>query len=509
MRGMNHNMSASREKKKRQEQASAEVVSTPESKKGMGKTAKKILYTVVALVLVAAIVFLGMVSSGFFTTHTTAAVANGHKLTPAMLNFHYASAYQNMSSLLSYMTDTSVPLDEQAYMTEDFETWHDYLLDYALNSAASTYAIYDEAVANGYTLSESAQASLDSEIQMLELYAAMYGYSNADAYIAAMYGKGCNVESYKEFATVSYTAQEYASYIYSNLTYTQDELDAYYAENAGNFDSVTFRQFNLTAEADTANEDGEEIVSDESLAAVEEQAKAMAEASQGDEQAFLDLCLENTAEENQADYDASTSTLREDIAENDCIEAIREWLADDARQPGDSTYIYNTTNGYYVLYFIERVDHSYLLPNVRHILIGVDDTTDTTAMEEAKAKAEALLEEFLAGDATEDAFATLANENSEDTGSNTTGGLYENIAPGSMVENFDAWCFDESRQIGDTGIVESDYGYHIMYFSGYGETYHNYLVETEMKSNDYTAWQTEVTSDLTWELYSDKFVTVR
>ena len=34
---------------------------------------------------------------------------------------------------------------------------------------------------------------------------------------------------------------------------------------------------------------------------------------------------------------------------------------------------------------------------------------------------------------------------------------------------FDAWCFDASRQPGDTGIVKTDYGYHIMYFSSTSE----------------------------------------
>ena len=500
-------MSASREKKKRQEQGTAEVVSAPETKKGMSKTAKKVLYSVVAIVLVAAIVFLGMVSSGFFTTHTTAGIANGHKLTPAMLNYHYASAYQEMSSLLSYMVDTELPLDEQEYMTEDFETWHDYLLDFALNSAASTYAIYDEAVANGYELSESTKASLDSEAQMLELYAGMSGYSSADAYVAAMYGTGCDVDNYLEFATISYTAQEYASHVYSELAFSQEEIDAYYAENAGDFDSVSFYQFNLTGDHEGHDHEASDI-SDEELAQLEEAAKAMAEESQGNEEKFLDLCLQNTPAEDQEGYDAA-STLRSDIAENDLSEELRAWLADDARQTGDTTYMSNGANGFYVLYFVERVDHNYQLPNVRHILIGVDDAADTAAMEEAKAAAEALLAEFQAGEATEDAFAALATEKTEDTGSAANGGLYENIAPGSMVANFDAWCFDEARQVGDTGIVESNYGYHVMYFSGYGENYHDYLVETEMINNAYTEWQTEVTADLTWELVSDKYVTVR
>ena len=33
-----------------------------------------------------------------------------------------------------------------------------------------------------------------------------------------------------------------------------------------------------------------------------------------------------------------------------------------------------------------------------------------------------------------------------------------------MVETFTDWCFDSSRQPGDNGMVETEYGYHLMYF---------------------------------------------
>ena len=56
----------------------------------------------------------------------------------------------------------------------------------------------------------------------------------------------------------------------------------------------------------------------------------------------------------------------------------------------------------------------------------------------------------MSGDATEDSFAALANEKSDD-GNGTTGGLYENVYPGQMVSSFNDWCFDESRQTGNTG----------------------------------------------------------
>ena len=51
----------------------------------------------------------------------------------------------------------------------------------------------------------------------------------------------------------------------------------------------------------------------------------------------------------------------------------------------------------------------------------------------------------------------------------TSGGIYENIQRDQMVKEFEDWCFDEARQPGDSGIVKTKYGYHIMYFVGDGE----------------------------------------
>lgn len=116
------------------------------------------------------------------------------------------------------------------------------------------------------------------------------------------------------------------------------------------------------------------------------------------------------------------------------------------------------------------------LVDVRHILVqvkgGFSDTQGNMThtdeeWAECEAAAQAILDEWLAGDKTEESFAALANEKSEDPGSNTNGGLYENVYQGQMVEPFETWCFDDSRQYGDYGLVKTSYGYHVMYYVGY------------------------------------------
>lgn len=102
--------------------------------------------------------------------------------------------------------------------------------------------------------------------------------------------------------------------------------------------------------------------------------------------------------------------------------------------------------------------------DVRHILVAVEDPDSDASWKEAEEKAQKILDEFLAGDKTEESFAAVASARTEDPGSKQTGGLYQDVVQGQMVPEFDQWCFDASRKTGDTDIVKTDYGYHVMYF---------------------------------------------
>ena len=113
--------------------------------------------------------------------------------------------------------------------------------------------------------------------------------------------------------------------------------------------------------------------------------------------------------------------------------------------------------------------------DIRHILVLPDGATldnirTDTFPEESWAigekQAQEILDQWLAGEMTEDSFGEMANQYSADPGSNTNGGLYTDVALGDMVEAFDAWCFDAVRQVGDYAIVRTELGFHIMYFSG-------------------------------------------
>jgi|GEM_PF-825275 len=104
------------------------------------------------------------------------------------------------------------------------------------------------------------------------------------------------------------------------------------------------------------------------------------------------------------------------------------------------------------------------VPTVRHILflapVGVSGYTDATPDELAKAKA--LAEATLTKIKTYDDMVTIGDAALAD-GSASESKEYS-VAVGSMVTSFEDWCYDAARKPGDTGIVQSEYGYHVMYY---------------------------------------------
>jgi len=92
----------------------------------------------------------------------------------------------------------------------------------------------------------------------------------------------------------------------------------------------------------------------------------------------------------------------------------------------------------------------------RHILIKVAQGADAKTDAAAKAKADDLLKQIQGGAN----FAELAAKNSDDPGSKDKGGELGFARRGMMVPEFDNAIF--TQKIGDTKIVKTQFGYHIV-----------------------------------------------
>ena len=521
-------MSASSKKKLRKEQEAAKL--TEKQLSAQKEVKKTNLLTAAFVVVMAVILVIAVVvgvkqtitSHGILEKNTTALTVGDHEISNAELNYFYMDAVNNFySNYGSYAAmfglDTTLPLNEQVVDEETGLTWADDFLTSAKDNAAAIYAMADAAEAAGYTLSEEEIADIESQMSTMDLYATMYGYSNGEQYLKAIYGNGASEEGYLEYNKLNALASSYYNHYYDSLTYEDADLRTAEEENYNAYSSYTFHSYYLSTskfqEGGTTNEDGTTTYSDEEKAAAAEAAEAAAEslvAEKIDSVEALDAAI---AALSINEGTSAASTAYEDTLYSNLNSLYADWLTDDARKEGDMATFANTStttaedgtetttvNGYYVVYYIGSNDNTFALKNARHILVSfeggtTDETTGTTTYSDeekaaAKTTAEEILNEWKSGEATEESFGELANAKSAD-GDGTTGGLYEDIYPGQMVTNFNDWCYDESRKPGDTGIVETEYGYHVMYFVGDSETtYRDYQIENELRSADVDAWYT-------------------
>lgn len=474
-------MSASKDKKIRKQQIAAgtDKRSIAEEKERRQRRKTTVTYSVVAVVLVIFFAFIFIYNSTLPSRHTTAVTINGEQYSVAQLNFYYSNAYMNFYNTNYYYValgmafDTQQSLADQEY-SEGY-SWRDYFIDTAVENMRQIQMLNDQAEAAGFTLPAEDQAAYDEAIADMQTGWEDLGYSSLAQYINLNYGKGVDEQMVADEMYRIYLASAYSQSVMDSYEYTTEELDACYDEQADELDVIDYMYY---------------LVSDDTV-----DAQAIVDAVDGtDADTF-------TAELAAAVEGAVPTT--QSLAGGSISSAYGEWLTDAARQPGDA-YLAETDSATYVVMFLSRNDNSYPLVSFRHILINAEDADGDGAYSEeeldaAVTEANDLYDQWQAGGATEDSFAELANEYSEDSGSNTVGGLYEDVYQGEMVEPINDWLFEAGRQTGDTTVVSYDGTYtgaHVVYFVGTDDlTYAQAQADAQLRSEAYNAWLEENLAD--------------
>lgn len=509
-------MSASTERKNRRAAREAgtdkKTLALQEEAKKKAKSKRRWTWgTVGVVVLVALILFL---NSNFFFTNTTAVTVGEHSYTPAELSYRYASQYNSFANQYgSYASmfglDTSAGLaglGKQTCPMMENGTWKDYFMQAAEQQLVSNAALLDYAKENGITLDDEEIAAVDASFDGLDASVRLQGFGSVDKFFAASYGTGVNTKLVRQAALDDALASKAYQQVSDAKEYTSAELEEFYKSLNGESDVFDYAYYHVAAETvETTDADGNTAnkPTEETLAAAKTAADSIlaaynaagATADVADAEGFISL-LDDAVSAEAAD---AASTRRSNIS-GSSLGDYKDWLMG-SRAAGDATVIETSAGtGYDVVLFLDRSDNHYKTANVRHILIKAQADADgnytDAAKAEALAKAQEIYDEWKNGDKTEESFAALAEQYSEDTGSNQNGGLYENIYRGRMVPEFDAFCFGGHKS-GDTDIVYGDNGgyagYHIVYYVGAGEQYSDYIARSQMLSNDMTQWMTEIT----------------
>ena len=413
--------------------------------------------------------------------------------------------------------DSSKSPMEQEYpgTLEDFEgesaTWADYFRVQSLKYLQTYLAYAKLAKEAGMTLDDDELADIDEQVESIRSSAESNDYS-LDRYLTKIYGKGVNEKLLREVMEERQLAYKYAQQKQEDVEtgVTDAQIEEEYTANPAEYALVTLNGFVVSADTSAIADDATD---DEKTAATE---AAMADAKAKAEGYAAKVNSAETLLEQAKAYNSTAteaSVKLEDVTgttlASSFSQAASDWAYAAERAVGDVTVV-ETSKGYAVLYMAVLPHKDMSKPvDVRHILIQFDTTTDesgntvalTSAEKEAYyQQAQAIYNQFLENP-TEENFATLANNNSDDTGSNTNGGLYEDVHVGDMVTAFNDWCFDPNRKPGDSGIIETNYGYHVMYYVGNDneETWKS-TVRSALASDALSAFDDEIVNGETYKI---------
>ena len=487
--------------------------------KGSEKSKAK-TYWAIGIVAAIVVIILLVYNSGILVKGQTAATVGEEKYSVAQVSYYYQTIANNMATQaqqyqafgIDYGYDPSLSPSEQYYNEEEGVTFADYFLDSALEELQRVTILCKEAEAAGYTLSAEGEETIVSNMNYLTMYSTQNHVSEA-SYLKMLYGSYMTKSLFTEILTNSVLADEYAAEKAASFTYSDQDLDSYYEENADTLDSYGYRFCYIYADTgETTDADGNTVEpTEEETAAAMDEAKAKADSLIAQVQAgtpFNTAAQEYLDESSAESYSDPEYNHKTEVLGSALDSTFSQWMMEAGRTSGELTAIEVPDTGYCVVQFLSRDkgEDSYQTMNYRSVLVLAETTAseDGTAapteeqLAAAQEQAQSLLDQWNDGEATADSFAALAAENSADEATKENGGLTENANRDSLASDLSAWLFADGRKAGDATILEytdstgAVTGYQVIYADSFGEIRWEYQATNALRSADYEAWYTQV-----------------
>lgn len=474
-------------------------------KKAKKTRIKKIVISVVAIVLVVALVgsliynaiYSAAFNSGKIQRNTTILESEHYTVDAAMMSYLFYTEYNdflnNYSSYLSYFgLDTSKSLKRQDCMMETGSTWFEYFSGLAGDKAKELLYLAENAHKEKMTLNEDDQKNIQQGIDSIYEAAKSNGMAN-EKFLSAAFGTGVKESDVRKCMELSAMAQKYLDKYTESLIYTDADLQKYYEDNIDSFRYVDYYSYIVSASdtADSKTYPAAKVKAD-ALAAVKS-TDAFAKWVESDFLAGHPVTAEYTAEKQKEELSAATSSLAKTkvlYAEED---EGSKWLFKTAKV--GETYVYDDKAGNYTVYYCTATPYrdETLTRTIRDIVL----TEGTYEKDKVKDKANELFEAMKKEGLTEETFKKYCSEYSENTASNTNGGLCENYKESSFEGNIGRWTYSADRKVGDFEVVQIDGGYALCYYVGEGIAAWKADCTNDKKNSDYNAamevWKKEIT----------------
>lgn len=427
------------------------------------------------------------------------ATVDGQKISIGMYDYYYASIvsyYEQYASYGYYSLDTTKDYSKQ-YTTDDDGnkiSWQKFFETEALKEVEQITTYYSKALEEGVTLTSAQKKTIDKQISTLKDSASQNDVS-LDQYIKANFGTYCSEDTIRIMLEQYYLSANYKGKFKSEAKVTDNDVDKYYNDHKNDYKKIEFYYIASPYDATDDNSKNESIKTAEKIMAKMKDKKSVIALVPEVYSSYIDSQVKSSMEKD--------STLTEKKAREEAIKSyesnvvttvsgsdspfddkMNTWLFSDDTKVGSKKY-YIDENAKYI-YIVLKTSKASVEENetytVRHILVAPESSSNSSSSTSekteytdeqwatAKKKADSILAKFNKTDKSEYEFAKLAEQYSTDSASTSSGsndsfgGLYESVTLGQMVPDFEKWSIDDSRKYGDTGIVKSDYGYHIMFF---------------------------------------------
>lgn len=427
------------------------------------------------------------------------ATVDGQKISIGMYDYYYASIvsyYEQYASYGYYSLDTTKDYSKQ-YTTDDDGnkiSWQKFFETEALKEVEQITTYYSKALEEGVTLTSAQKKTIDKQISTLKDSASQNDVS-LDQYIKANFGTYCSEDTIRIMLEQYYLSANYKGKFKCETKVTDNDVDKYYNDHKNDYKKIEFYYIASPYDATDDNSKNESIKTAEKIMAKMKDKKSVIAlvpevySSYIDSQVKSSMAQDSTLTEKKAREEAVKSYESNVVttvsgSDSPFDDKMNTWLFSDDTKVGSKKYYIDESAGYiYIVLKTSKAsveeDETY---TVRHILVapesGSNSSSSTSEKTEytdeqwaaAKKKADSILGKFNKTDKSEYEFAKLAEQYSTDSASTSSGsndsfgGLYESVTLGQMVPDFEKWSIDDSRKYGDTGIVKSDYGYHIMFF---------------------------------------------
>ncbi len=456
-----------------------------------------IKFFIVAIFVAAVIAVLTVLGIGYYhdanDTETmspgnVALVVGDTEISVGEYNYYYTLiSNEYIDSADEYGIDTTKDYSSQTTTDDDGNklTWAQVFENKTKSQIKTVIAFYEAGVKNGFEISTSQWSEINEYLDSVESAAlkSSDSYNSTDmsdsekmsvvnSYLSDTFGKYCGFETVKKILVQTYIARDYMNKYNVEARATVADVKSYYNSHIDDFNTATIAYLPIKYDGKSVTKSDAEKTArscvekiknrDDLLSLVPTACKSLLDARVADStySSFSDA-VEGFKSVLVASVTKSESSFPTEA---------NEWLFNSSTKDNAVRSFTDEQNSIVYVILRESVDN----PNVptysyRDILVKPTEDKQNY-WTEAQEKSQNLLSAYKNSDQSEYAFALLAENNSDDSASVSSGtngifgGLYSGIYSSSDIDESVLKWVSSKHSRGDVEIVKGTDGYHILYY---------------------------------------------